>query len=156
MRPVVWFRVAALLMLLFAAGHTYGFLAFRPATAEGQAVWRAMNEVRAPAGRATFSYGDFYRGFGLSITVSQLFSAWLAWWLSHMAARAGQPGYEGAAADAGAIAWALFAVQCAGIVLAWRYFSAGPAVLSALAAVCFALGAISLRGAGVRRPARAA
>ena len=134
MRAAVWFRAAAVLMLLFAVGHTYGFLAFRPDTAEGRAVWEAMNSVRFAAGRATFSYGGFYTGFGLSISAFDLFSAWLAWTLGSMA-RAGER-------RARPIGWAMFVLQCVGFALSLRYFSVGPAVLSALAALFFLLGTI--------------
>jgi hypothetical protein len=133
-RAAVWFRAAAVLMLLFAVGHTYGFLAFRPDTAEGRAVWEAMNSVRFAAGRATFSYGGFYTGFGLSISAFDLFSAWLAWTLGSMA-RAGER-------RARPIGWAMFVLQCVGFALSLRYFSVGPAVLSALAALFFLLGTI--------------
>jgi hypothetical protein len=131
-RATVWFRAAAVLMLLFAVGHTYGFLAFRPDTAEGRAVWEAMNSVRFSAGSLTFSYGGFYTGFGLSISAFDLFSAWLAWTLGSMA-RAGER-------RASTIGWAMFALQCVGFVLSLRYFSIVPAVLSAVAALCFLLG----------------
>lgn len=38
MKPAVWFRVSAVVLLLFAIGHTVGFLSFRPPTADGQGV----------------------------------------------------------------------------------------------------------------------
>ena len=79
MRPIVWFRVTAVLFLLFAAGHTFGFLTFRPPSVEGQNVWTAMNNVRFTLGSSTYSYGNFYLGFGLIITAFQLFVAWLSW-----------------------------------------------------------------------------
>jgi hypothetical protein len=119
----------AILMLLFAAGHTYGFLAFRPDTAEGQAVWTAMNSVRFSEGGSTFSYGQFYVGFGLFISLFLLFGAWLAWRLGSMPL-----------SDARPIAWAMFGVQCISLALSLRYFAAGPAVLSAATALSFLLG----------------
>jgi hypothetical protein len=138
-RATVWFRAAAVLMLLFAVGHTYGFLAFRPDTAEGRAVWEAMNSVRFSAGSSTFSYGGFYTGFGLSISAFDLFSAWLAWTLGSMA-RAGEM-------RARAIGLAMFVLECAGFGLSLRYFSVGPAVLSAVAAGCFLVGSFVIRPA---------
>ncbi len=35
MKATVWFRVSAIVLLFFAAGHTFGFLTFKPPTAEG-------------------------------------------------------------------------------------------------------------------------
>jgi len=37
MRPTLLLRIAAIVNLLFAAGHTIGFLSFRPTSTEGQA-----------------------------------------------------------------------------------------------------------------------
>lgn len=141
MRAAVWFRAAAVVLLLFAVGHTYGFLAFRPDTAEGRAVWEAMNRVRFSAGHATFSYGEFYLGFGLFVSSFYVFCAWLAWRLAGMVGRGSM--------DARAIGWGMFVVECVGFVLSLRYFSVGPAVLSALGALCFMMGAVSMqRSAG--------
>jgi hypothetical protein len=137
MRAVVWLRVAAVLMVLFAAGHTYGFLTFRPQAAEGRAVWDAMNSVHFSESGSTISYGEFYKGFGLSITASQIFVAWLAWLLASMAKRG--------STDVRMIAWGLFVLQCVGFVLSVRYFGVGPAVFTAVAAACFLMGAVSLR-----------
>jgi hypothetical protein len=137
MRAAAWFRAAALVMLLFAVGHTYGFLVFRPETAEGRAVWEAMNRVRFSVGNTTFSYGGFYIGFGLFISSFYLFGAWLAWTLGSMARRGER--------SARTIAWGMFVLQCVGFVLSLRYFSIGPAVLSAVAALCFLMGIFSIR-----------
>jgi hypothetical protein len=140
MKPATWFRIAFVAMLLFAAGHTFGFLTFRPATAEGQAVWAAMNGVRFSVGHATFSYGGFYVGFGLFVTAFLAFQAWLVWFLGKMAERA--------VAETRAIAWSLCALQVATVELSLRYFAAAPAVLSVLAAVCLGMGALRMsRGA---------
>jgi hypothetical protein len=141
MKPLVWFRIAAVLILLFAVGHTLGFLAFRPSTAEGRAVWLAMNSVRFAEGRSTFSYGEFYVGFGLFITAFQLFAAWLVWLLGSMARQG--------AAGVCVIAWGMFALQIVGIGLSLRYFSAGPGVLSVMTAACLALAAIFNRRSAV-------
>ena len=74
MKAIWLYRTAAVLLILFAAGHTFGFLNFKAPTAEGVAVFDAMNHVRFTARGATYSYGDFYRGFGLYISVYLLFS----------------------------------------------------------------------------------
>jgi hypothetical protein len=137
MRAAAWFRAAAGVMLLFAVGHTYGFLVFRPETAEGRAVWDAMNRVRFSVGSTAFSYGGFYIGFGLFISAFQLFCVWLAWTLGSIA-QAGEMA-------ARRIAWGMFVLQCFGAVLSLRYFSLGPVVLSVIAAFCFFMGAVSVR-----------
>jgi hypothetical protein len=134
---MAWFRAAAVVMLLFAVGHTYGFWTFRPHAAEGRAVWDAMNSVHFSEAGRTFSYGEFYKGFGLSISATQFFIAWLTWMLASMAKRGNN--------DARTIAWGLFVVQCVGFVLSLLYFAVPPAALSALGAMCFMMGAVSMQ-----------
>jgi hypothetical protein len=137
MKATRWFRISAVVLLLFAIGHTVGFLSFRPPTADGQGVFAAMNNVRFSAGGSTVSYGDFYRGFGLSITASQLFFAWLAWLLASMAQRDPE--------SARRIAWGMVGLQVVGLALSLRYFSTGPALLSVVSAACLSMGALSVR-----------
>jgi hypothetical protein len=79
MSATILFRIAAVVFLLFALGHTFGFLSFKPPTAEGLAVQKAMGDVVFKVGGSDLSYGAFYRGFGLSCTISILFSAILCW-----------------------------------------------------------------------------
>lgn len=135
MKSIWWFRISALLLLFFAFGHTVGFLTFRAPTAEGRAVWEAMNNTRFSDGHGTFTYGDFYRGFGLFVTVYFLFSAWLAWTI----------GSQEKTAIQRKIAWAMVVLQFPGLGLAVRYFSIVQALPSALIAFTLAMGALSLR-----------
>ncbi len=137
MKPALWFRIAAARFLLFAVGHTYGFLTFRPSNPEGRAVLDAMNNTPLIVGSTTFTYGGFYLGFGLFITLFELFTAWLCWQLGSMSRRA--------PSDTQTITWAMFAVQIVGLALSLRYFSTGPAILSMLTALCLAMAAISTR-----------
>src|SRR5260370_11922253 len=87
-----------------------------------------MNNVHFQVRGSSFSYGGFYRGFGLTITVYLLFSAFLAWHLGTLAS--GNP------QAIGLLGWVFMAVQVASVVLSWKYFSAAPAMLSAIVAVC--------------------
>jgi hypothetical protein len=134
-KAATWFRITFVVLLLFAAGHTFGFLTFRPATAEGQAVWAAMNSVNFAAKTGTFSYGGFYLGFGLFVSAFYLFAAWLVWFLGRMAERG--------VIEARAIAWGLCALQVVGAGLSLRYFAAPQVGLSLVAAVCLGMGAKS-------------
>jgi hypothetical protein len=122
MTPLILYRISAALLLLFAMGHTIGFLSFKPPTAEGIAVKEAMTNVHFQVQGSDFSYGGFYEGFGLSATANLLFSAFLAWHLSKHPDRT--------------IGWAFCGLQIVGIFLSWRYFAAVPAVLSAALAAC--------------------
>jgi hypothetical protein len=128
MNATLLYRIASVLYILFAAGHTYGSLNFRPPTPEGRAVIESMNNVHFQVRGATFSYGGFYKGMALAITVHLLSYAFLAW---HLGALAGTN-----ARAIGALGWVLFAAQLVLLVLSWMYFSAAPAALSALTAIC--------------------
>ena len=127
MKATILFRITAVLFLLFAAGHTFGFLSFKPSTQEAQAVFESMNNVHFTAEGKIFSYGGWYRGFGLSNTASMIFEAFLAWYLGSMAKRGTQ--------EVKAIGWALFVWQLPGLVLAWIYFGVEPIILSALVTI---------------------
>jgi hypothetical protein len=132
-KPALWFRSAAVLLLLFAVGHTVGFLTFRPPNPEGRAVWNAMNSVTFSDGHSNFTYGGFYVGFGIFVSVFLLFSGWLSWMLAAIARRS--------PADARILAWGLAATQLINLVLCLRYFAVPPAVFSALTVACLILGA---------------
>ena len=134
MTATLLYRIAAVLFVIFAAGHTGGFLRFRPASPEGRAVWDSMNTVRVQLGRGSFTYGGFYVGFGLYNTVFLLFSAVLAWHLSHVAATTPQA--------IGLLGWAFCATQVAGAVLCWIYFAPPPVILSVVIAVCLGWAAL--------------
>jgi hypothetical protein len=121
------YRVAAIVFVLFAAGHTYGFLSFRASSADGRAVYEAMNSVHLMEKGRSYTYGGFYRGFGLSATMSMIFWAFLCWHLGELA--------RTTPAAIGALAWAFFAVQISGAVLSFLYFGAPATVLSVLVAV---------------------
>jgi hypothetical protein len=121
------YRISAIIFLLFALGHTYGFLSFRPPTPEGQAVLDAMNSVQFVVGGHHYSYGGFYRGFGLSCTVSMILSAVLSWHLGQLA--------SSAPASIAVFGWVFFLVQVAGVVLSFVYFGPPPMVLSTLVAI---------------------
>jgi hypothetical protein len=87
-----------------------------------------MNNVHFEVDGASFSYGGFYMGFGLFVSVYLLLAAFLAWYLGNLAATLPRA--------IGALGWVFFAVQVASLVLSWMYFFAVPIALSALVAVC--------------------
>ena len=126
MSPTLLYRIAALLLVLFAAGHTLGFLKFKGTTPEAMEVRQAMDKIHFDVRGTSLSFGGFYVGFGLYVTVYLLFSAFLAWYLGGLAGRMPQA--------IGALGWVFFAVQVASFVLSWIYFSAAPALLSGLVA----------------------
>ena len=142
MSPRTLYRIAAVVFVFFALGHTAGFLGFRPPTAEAAAVRAAMDHVRFTVDGAEFSYGGFYVGFGLFVTLYLLLAAFLAWQSGALASQA--------PSIAATLGWSLCAVQLGSLVLSWRYFFLAPAVMSAVVAACLGWAAWQLR------PSRAA
>ena len=131
------FRICAVVLVLFAVGHTFGFLNFKPATPEGMAVKTAMDNVTFAFGNASRTYGELYRGFGLFVTAYLLFAALTAWELPRVLATS---------PDAfRTIAVGLFAVQLVTAVLSWMYFALPPAVLSTAVVLCLAWGLVLAR-----------
>lgn len=122
MKGVVFYRISAGLLLLFAALHTYGFLSFKPASLDALMVRDAMTNVHFQVRGASLSYGGFYRGFGLFVTAYLLFSVFLALHLARHPNRS--------------IGWGLCSVQIASTALACIYFAAPQIVFSAVVAIC--------------------
>ena len=141
MTSTLLYRIAAALLILFATGHTIGFLSFTPPTPEGVAVRDAMNNVHFQVRTHSYSYGNFYRGFGLLVTVYLLFSAFLAWQLGSLAVK-----YPQAVRPLG---WMLCAVQIASLILSSIYFSGAPVISSALVAACLGWAAWRVQNAPV-------
>jgi len=131
MKASILFRIVAVVFVLFAAGHTVGFLSFKPNTEQALAVRDAMNNVHFEAQGKIFSYGGWYRGFGLTATFAMLFEAFLAWRLGSMAKR-GAP-------DVLALGWGFFVWQLPGLALSYLYFGITPMIFSAVVAVLVAV-----------------
>jgi hypothetical protein len=130
MRPSLLFRIAAVVNLLFAAGHTIGFLSFAPKSAEGQAAIRAMSVWFTEDG-ARYSYEAFYRGFGISCTLAMLLIALWCWWLSGLARTAPRMTIVPGAA--------LTLYQIGGLVLALLCFPLPATIFSAALLILYAL-----------------
>lgn len=119
------YRIAAIVLVLFAAGHTAGFLAFKPPSDAGLAVHDSMHSVHFQLDGRGYTYEDFYKGFGLTITAEMLFAAFVAWYLgSH-------PGNK-------ALGWALTALQVASLALNLVYFFPVTWIFSVVIVVCLA------------------
>jgi hypothetical protein len=127
MKASVFYRIAAVLLLLFAAGHTFGFRQNNPEWG-ADAVLELMRSVHFDAQGFTRTYWDFFSAFGLFFSVFLLFSAILAWLLGGLPAET--------LARVRSIAWA-FAICFAAITaLSWIYAFTTPIVFSALITVC--------------------
>ena len=128
MKATLLYRIASVLLIVFALGHTVGFLKFKPSSPEGLAVLEAMNNTHFQSRGATHTYGEIYTGFGLYATLFLLFAACLAWHLGNLARTSPQA--------IGALGWVFCIAQVLGMVLSWIYFSPPPVVFSAVIALC--------------------
>ncbi len=139
------YRVAAVLFILFALGHTVGFLTLKPPTSEALAVRDAMMNVHFQVRGATLSYGGFYTGFGLSISAYLLFCSVLAWHLSGLTIRHPQAMGIPTGVHSGVLGWAFFALQLAGLAISWIYFAGGPVIFSGVMTLCVGSAAFMAR-----------
>jgi hypothetical protein len=137
MKPWIWLRVLAVLLAIFAAGHTLGTAA--PMVTRGPqeaAVFAAMQDFRFPVMGFERSYWEFYRGFALIISLQLLLKMAIAWQLSTISR--GNPRL--------ALPMAItLQLGCVGLaILAWMFFFGAPIVISAMAVVCSTVAVISL------------
>jgi hypothetical protein len=136
MSATLLYRIAALVLLVFAVGHTMGFMTFQPPTSDGLAVYAAMNSVHFDLSGSSRSYTELYTGFGLTVTAYLLFAAFLAWHLGSLART--QP------RAIGALAWVFVAVQLAGLGLSMRYFFLLPMLFGGVVVLLLAWAALSI------------
>lgn len=132
MRPAILYRAAAVLLLLFALGHTLGFRDSDPAWGIGP-VLTAMQSTHFTFQGFTRTYWDFFVGAGFTVGVFYLFAAVLAWQLG------GLP-----AATLGRLrvtAWGFAGCFAAVTVVSVRHLFWIPIVMSALVTVCLSAAA---------------
>src|SRR5580704_4803885 len=127
MKASVLYRIASVLLLLFAVPHTLGFRQTVPEWGVG-AVIGSMRSVHFNAQGFTRTYWDFFSAFGLFFSVFLLFAAVLAWQL------AGLP--PETLARVRSIAWALAICFVALTALTWIYAFTTPLVFSAVITIC--------------------
>src|SRR5258705_7785047 len=80
MRASMFYRIAAVLLLLFAVGHTLGFRQSDP-TWGVDALRSSMRSIHFDVQGFNRTYWDLFAGAGFSVGVFYLFAAILAWQL---------------------------------------------------------------------------
>ena len=127
MKASVLYRIAAVLLVLFAIGHTLGFRQNNPEWGASSVIG-AMQSIHFDAQGFNRTYWDFFSAFGLFFSVFLLFAAVLAWQLAGLPAEI--------LAHIRSTEWALAICFAAITVLSWRYAFTTPIVFSALISVC--------------------
>ena len=135
MIPVILYRVSAVVLLLFAAGHQLGFRRVDPSWNAGTAV-APMRDVRFTVQGFQRSYWEFFSGFGFFVTTLLLFSAYFAWYVGGLSPDARRM-----------LAPVLWAFAIAFVVIAaltWRYFFMAPGIFATIVALLLVIAAMSV------------
>src|SRR4249919_1399490 len=127
MKAPIFYRIAAVLLLLFAAGHTFGFRQSDP-TWGVDTLLGSMQSIHFDVQGFSRSYWDLFVAAGFSVGVFYLFAAILAWQVGGLSA-------ETLALMRGT-AWAFAACFAAITVVSWRYLFILPIALSMVITVC--------------------
>ena len=132
MKASIFYRVAAALLLLFAAGHTLGFRQSDPAWGV-DVLLNSMRSIHFNVQGFNRSYWDLFVAAGFSVGVFYIFSAVLAWQLGGLPADT--------LARMRGVTWAFALCFAAITVVSWRYLFILPIVFSAVITVCLVAGA---------------
>ncbi|HKV91208.1 MAG TPA: hypothetical protein VJW20_01530 [Candidatus Angelobacter sp.] len=143
MKASVFYRVAAVILLLFAAGHTFGFRQSDP-TWGVDALLGSMRSIYFSVQGFSRTYWDFFAGAGFSVGIFFLFSAILAWQLGGLPAET--------LARLRGITWAFVFCFAAITVVSLRYLFLLPIVFSSVITLCLISAAWLSSKQGLRAP----
>ena len=129
MTATAFLRVASILSLLFAGGHTLGGSQSWSPPGETE-VLQAMRSFRFDAEGVSRTYLEFYLGFGFILSVYLLLQAVVLWQLAALA--------RADAARLRPLVAAFLLAQVASGALSWRFIFAIPVAFSALIALALA------------------
>src|SRR5271165_4805724 len=121
MKASLFYRIAAVLLLLFAVGHTLGFRQSDP-TWGVDALLGSMRSIHFDVQGFDRTYWDLFTAAGFCVGVYYLFSAILAWQLGGLPAPA--------LALMRGTSWAFALCFAAITVVSWRYLFVLPIVFS--------------------------
>ncbi|HEV3298176.1 MAG TPA: hypothetical protein VG055_00950 [Planctomycetaceae bacterium] len=131
MKAFHFLRIAAVLTLLYCAGHTSG-MPWTPYTdAEAASVLDTMKSHSFAEQGFQGTYWDLYMGFGLVISLYLLLQGMVLWQLGSLAkteARRVRP-----------IVVSFLLAFVINVALSWKYFFVVPVVLAGLTAICLAI-----------------
>ncbi|HSS21532.1 MAG TPA: hypothetical protein VLL54_15775 [Pyrinomonadaceae bacterium] len=132
MKASIFFRIAAVLLLLFAVGHTLGFRESDP-TWGVDTLLGSMRSIHFDVQGFNRTYWDFFVAAGFSVGVLYLFAAVLAWQLGGLPAET--------LALMRVTVWAFALCFAAIAFLSVRYLFVIPIVLASVITVCLVVAA---------------
>ena len=127
MKASAFYRTAAILLLLFDIGHTFGFRQSDPQWGV-DALLASMHSIRFDVQGFSRTYWDLFVWAGFFVSVFLLFAAVLAWQLGGLSAET--------MGHMRSTAWALALCFAAMTILSWRYFFILPIVFLTLITLC--------------------
>jgi hypothetical protein len=133
MKASTFYRIAAVLLLLFAVGHTLGFRQSDPSWGI-DALLASMRSIHFDVQGFNRTYWEIFEAAGFSMGVFFLFSAILAWQLG------GLP--PATLALLRGPAWAFALCFAAITVLSWRYLFILPIAFSLVITLCLTAAAL--------------
>jgi hypothetical protein len=123
----MFYRIAAVLLLLFDVGHTFGFRQSDPEWGV-DTLLGSMRSIHFNVQGFSRTYWDLFVGAGFFVSVFLLFAALLAWQLGGLSAET--------LALMRRTAWSL-ALCFAGVtILSWKYFFLLPILFLSLITLC--------------------
>jgi hypothetical protein len=123
----ILYRISSVLLLLFAAGHLFGFRQSDP-TWGVDALLVSMRSIHFNVQGFSRTYWDLFVAAGFSVGVFYLFAAVLAWQLGGLPAQT--------MAFMRVTAWAFALCFAAITVVSWRHLFILPVVFSIVITVC--------------------
>ena len=134
MKASLFYRIAAVLLVLFAAGHTLGFSQSDPAWGI-DALLGSMRSSHFDVLRFHRTYWDFFLGAGYTVGVFYVFAAVLAWQFGRLPAAT--------LVLMRGTRWAFALAFAAIAVLSWRYLFVIPITFSIAITACLTAAAWS-------------
>jgi hypothetical protein len=132
MRASLLFRVASVLLVLFAIGHTLGFRRVDPRWGVDSLIDQLrLTHFNVQGFQRT--YWDFFTGFGLFVTILLFFAAIVSWQLG------GLP--KEALSAMSVMSWSLAICFVIVTLLSYQYFFIIPVIFSGVIAACLILAA---------------
>jgi hypothetical protein len=132
MKASLFYRIAAVLLLLFAVGHTLGFRQSDPQW-RVDALLGSMRSIHFDVQGFNRTYWDLFLAAGFSVAVFYVFAAILAWQLGGLPAAT--------LALMRGPAWAFALCFAAITVVSWRYLFILPIAFSIVITICLTVAA---------------
>jgi hypothetical protein len=132
MKASLFYRIAFVLLILFAVGHTLGFRRVDPRWGVDSLI-QQLRSTHFDVQGFNRSYWDFFTGFGFFVTILLLFAAIVSWQLGSLP--------KESLSTMSLITWGLAICFIVVMFLSYQYFFMVPVVFSGATAVCLILGA---------------